>query len=220
MWRRASQNSVQDSRELTVNIQPPGEERGKNSFVSKSWYRRESMMLWKYVHLPDPRFPPLSTAVVLGVLVNANYIFLGIRGKPWSRSSSLPPWGGARLHRDNGRRAEAGPWPGGCLELVWGWDLGYLFFAEWGHPFPSVGTGPLRSNVDMICVSLSAAAPKRDITLPSGLASSFAWYIFSYCSPVQQSFWICWAFALIHWRVCSSRNHWELWLLTRAKDYF
>lgn len=36
MWRRARQNSVQDSRELTVNIQPPGEERGKNSFVSKS----------------------------------------------------------------------------------------------------------------------------------------------------------------------------------------
>lgn len=34
IWKRARKNSVQNTRELTVNLQPPGEEREKGKKMS------------------------------------------------------------------------------------------------------------------------------------------------------------------------------------------
>lgn len=222
IWKRARKNSVQNTRELTVNLQPPGEERekGKNVFVAKK------QVIWKRVDggveicgtFPTPRLSPLYATVVL---VKANCIFLSTWAKPLSRSSPLPPWGSSRLNKDNGgnTRAEAGPCTGGCSQFQceagsWGiWfcyrlDLKGFLPPQWAPAHWDQSAG--KYDVLFLCLLLAL----RGTALCSLIwLQALPGAIFSCRLPVQQSFWICWAFAQIHPRVCSSRNHWELCLL-------
>lgn len=79
IWKRARKSSVQNTGELTINA-VARREKGKNVFIAKK------QAIWKrvYGHVEirgiflTPRVSPLSTAVVLGVLVSASCIFLRI----------------------------------------------------------------------------------------------------------------------------------------------
>jgi len=80
IWKRDRKSSVKNTGELTVDLQSPGEEREKNGFVAKEQVRRRRVGGGVEICgiFLTPRFSSLSAAVVLGVLVNANCIFMRI----------------------------------------------------------------------------------------------------------------------------------------------